>query len=110
MTTQQRLTESELDAVQRLCDEATPGEWATWFEDAEDCQMIGMAEASDPDAGHWEPQHRIEYAEGLYPEDGHQYVEAVANAAFIVGARSALPRLLEELRAWRDTAFSQEPK
>lgn len=82
------MTESELSALQALCDAATPGEWVrneTW----------GLVDAGcivETATARGDPRLRIATLSGAGIE---------ADAAFIAAARTALPALIAEVRRLR---------
>ncbi len=83
-------TPAELDDLQRLCDGATEGPWYLWS------GIICHDEESDTvlplprDEGHGGPKEN--------------------DAAFITASRTALPRLIAEVRKYREIAEKEAAK
>lgn len=81
------MTKEERAAARKLCDEATPGPWATSILDeaiAPECMSVAAAYGG----------------QRIYARAGADY--PAANAAFIAGARSALPAALDDIDKLHD--------
>lgn len=90
-------TQLDLDKAQRLCDAATPGPWHTfgppWFRD----ELGVLAGSPDP--------HTARFVADLSPmealgDDAAHWAQNPADAEFIATARTLVPKLVAELRAY----------
>ncbi|MDX2200452.1 MAG: hypothetical protein SF069_15970 [Phycisphaerae bacterium] len=80
------VTEEELERLERLCDAATKGPWKSWLEGRD----------------HWGGSHVIIDGEGDDIELSGT-AATPANHDFIAAARQAVPRLIAEIRALRQS-------
>lgn len=96
-----------LARLREAAENATPGPWevTAWDEETDEgeegCHIIGMGTYLES-RGAFQPQHRIRYEHGLYPEDDEQYDEAQANAVFVAAFNPQVALALVEAFGFAD--------
>lgn len=92
------MTDEELAELERLCAAATPGPWYWNAEDEEMHTTVAVREEWPP--GEW--YDRTIVLDGVWWNTGDAGVRASeSDIAFIAAARTALPRLIAEVRRLR---------
>lgn len=96
--------DADLSALRALADAATPGEWKVSDErECEEPHFASILSHADPKKAGGFPEVAILNGGAPY-RDG----EGMANAAFIAAARSAVPRLLDEVERLLETERVRE--
>lgn len=106
---QHPLTEASLQEMEEFCDAATPGPWhVRVLDDRNAMSLIALSTHSDtgkaerwPHFNHEEMITATLIQEPRYIDGRDEKWEE--NAAFIAMARTAIPQLISEIRALRET-------